>query len=66
MLVVHGRVIRSTRRRLTSNPATLVNNTPGSGRQRDGLEQNANGRWQVATSDTFDDKANENQCAPEG
>jgi len=47
------------------NPATLVNNTPGSGRQRDSLVRSAAGRWQVETSDVSDSQTDVNQCAAE-
>jgi hypothetical protein len=63
--VLYGPPVDDTRPVGPDNAATLVNNTPGSGRQRDELAQNADGRWQVATSETFDNQANENQCAPE-
>jgi hypothetical protein len=63
--VLYGPPVDPNRPVGPDNPATLANNTPGSGRQRDWLVRSAAGRWEVESSDVFDSMTDVNQCADE-
>jgi hypothetical protein len=63
--VLYGPPVDDTRPVGPDNPATIANNTPGSGRQRDLLVRSPEGGWQVESSDVFDSQENVNQCAEE-
>ena len=63
--VLYGPPVDPTRPVGPDNPATLVNNTPGSGRQTDKLILGESGVWQIDGSIYYDEVTNVNQCGPE-
>ena len=63
--VLYGPPVDPSRPVGPDNPATLVNNTPGSGRETDRLVLSESGVWQVQGSDFYDEIAEVNQCGPE-
>lgn len=63
--VLYGPPVDPSRPVSADNPATLVNNTPGSARQTDRLVLGDSGAWQVESSNYYDEIAEVNQCDPE-
>jgi hypothetical protein len=63
--VLYGPPVDDSRPVGPDNPATLVNNTPGSARQTDRLRLAESGDWQLYSSDYYDEIADVNQCGPE-
>jgi hypothetical protein len=62
--ILYGPPVDDSRPVGPDNPATIANNTPDSGRQRDSL-QLVEGRWLVESSDLFGESGPTNLCPAE-